>query len=160
MRTVGIIGGIGPESTIVYYGSIVAAYREQRLDGSSPSIVINSIDLTRMLGLIGEKRFDEVIKYLVDEVKRLANAGADFGLFAANTPHIVFDDLQSQSPIPLISIVQATCEEAQALGLKRPGLFSMRFTCRDGFIPMCFPKPGGCSRCPNLMIKTIFKTFT
>lgn len=72
-----------------------------------------------MLGLIGENRLAEVTEYLVQEVQKLAQAGADFGLLAANTPHIVFDDIQRQSPIPLISIVKATCEEAQSLGLKR-----------------------------------------
>jgi len=60
MKTVGIVGGIGPESTIEYYRSIVASYREQKRDGSYPSILINSIDLTRMLGLIGENRLAEV----------------------------------------------------------------------------------------------------
>jgi hypothetical protein len=69
MRTVGIIGGIGPESTMVYYHSIVAQYREQKPDGSYPCTRINSIDLTRMLGLIGEKRFAEVANYPADEVR-------------------------------------------------------------------------------------------
>ena len=45
MKTAGIIGGIGPESTIVYYRTIVALYRERTGDGSYPSIVIDSIDL-------------------------------------------------------------------------------------------------------------------
>jgi aspartate racemase len=86
---------------------MVAAYREQKRDGSYPSIIINSIDLTKMLGLIGKKRLTEVTVYLVDEVKRLAQAGAAFGLLAANTRHIVFDEIQRQAPIPLISIVEA-----------------------------------------------------
>jgi aspartate racemase len=86
-KTVGILGGIGPESTIEYYRSIIASYREQRQDGSYPSILINSIDVTKMLGLIGEGRLAEVTEYLVHEVQKLAQAGADFGLLAANTPH-------------------------------------------------------------------------
>lgn len=77
MKTVGIIGGIGPQSTIVYYRSILAAYREQRPDGSAPSILINSIDLTKMLALIGKDQLTEVTDYLVEEVNRLARAGAD-----------------------------------------------------------------------------------
>lgn len=101
MKTVGIIGGIGPQSTVEYYRSIVKSYREQEQDGSYPSILINSIDLTRMLGLIGENRLAEVTEYLVHEVQRLAQAGADFGLLAANTPHIVFDDIRRQSLMPL-----------------------------------------------------------
>jgi aspartate racemase len=123
MKTVGIIGGIGPESTIEYYRLIITLYREQKRDGSYPSILINSINLTRMLDLIGAKKLVEVAEYLVDEVTKLAHAGGDLGLLAANTPHIVFEDIRRQSPIPLISIVEATCQAAQALGLKKVGLY-------------------------------------
>jgi aspartate racemase len=142
MKTVGIIGGFGPESMIVYYRSIVESYRAQKQLESFPSIILNSIDLTKMLGLIGEKRLDEVTNYLVDEIKRLARAGVDFGMFAANTPHIVFDEIQRQSPIPLISIVEAACEEAQALGMKKVGLFGIRFTMQGRFFSDVFSKAG------------------
>lgn len=142
MKTIGIIGGIGPESTIVYYRSIIAAYRELKRDGSYPSILINNIDLTKMLGLIGANQLTEVAEYLADEVKKLAHAGADFGLLAANTPHIVFDEIQRQSPIRLISIVEATCKEAVRLGLKKVGLLGIRFTMQGRFYPDVFSKAG------------------
>jgi aspartate racemase len=89
MRTAGIIGGIGPESTIDYYRAIIAAYRERKPDGSYPSIVIDSIDLQRMLELAA-RDLPQLTEYLAAEVSRLARAGADFALLASNTPHIVF----------------------------------------------------------------------
>lgn len=52
MKTVGLIGGIGPESTIEYYRLIIAAYREQSGNGHYPAIIINSIDLTKLLALV------------------------------------------------------------------------------------------------------------
>lgn len=140
MKTVGIIGGIGPESTVDYYRSIVKSYREQKQDGSYPLIIINSIDLTKMLDLIGVNQLTEVTNYLAREVQKLTQAGADFGLLAANTPHIVFDAIQRQSPIPLISIVEATCTEAQTLGLKKVGIFGTRFTMQKSFYPDMFSK--------------------
>jgi len=142
MKTLGIIGGIGPESTIVYYRSIIASYREQKRDGSYPSILINSIDLTRMLGSIGANQLNEIAEYLANEVKKLARAGADFGLLAANTPHIVFNEIQHLSPIPLIGIVEVTCKEAQHLALKKVGLFGIRFTMQGRFYPDVFTKAG------------------
>ncbi len=142
MKTVGIIGGIGPESTMVYYRSIVAAYREQTHDGSYPPILINSIDLTKMLGLIGANQLSEVTEYLAGEVQQLARGGADFGLLAANTPHIVFDEIRRLSPIPLISIVEVTCKEAQRLRLGNLGLFGARFTMQARFFPDIFSKAG------------------
>ena len=150
MKTLGIVGGIGPESTIEYYRSVIAAYRQQRPDGSYPSIVINSIDVTKMLGLIGTNQISEVTEYLVDAVRKLAKAGADFGLLAANTPHIVFDEIQRSSPIPLISIVEAACDTAQTLGLKKVGIFGTRFTMQKEFYPDVFSKAGIALVAPEL----------
>jgi aspartate racemase len=142
MKTIGVIGGIGPESTVDYYRAIIAAYRERQPDGSYPSIIINSIDLKKMIELVGGNELDQVTDYLVCEVERLAGAGADIALLAANTPHLVFDEVQSRSPLPLVSIVQATCQAATALGLKRPGLFGTRFTMQGRFYPDAFSKAG------------------
>ena len=133
MKTAGIIGGIGPESTVEYYRSIVTSYRERTRDGSFPRIIINSINMKRLVDMFSADDRAGAAAYLADEVSKLARAGADFALLSANTPHIVFDEVQSRSPVPLISIVRATCEAAKASGLKRLGLFATRFTAGAGF---------------------------
>jgi aspartate racemase len=86
MKTLGIVGGIGPESTVDYYRSLIQMWREQTKDGSAPAILMNSIDLKKMLDLIAAKALSEVTAYLSGEMQRLARAGADVGSFAANTP--------------------------------------------------------------------------
>jgi aspartate racemase len=141
MQTLGIVGGIGPESTIEYYRAIIAAYRE-RADGDYPSIIINSISVKKLLDLVAANDLAAVTDYLGSEVERLARAGAGFALFASNTPHIVFDEVQRRSLIPLLSIVQATCAAVQALGLKRVGLFGTRFTMQARFYPEVFAREG------------------
>ena len=75
MKTIGIIGGIGPESTVEYYRLIIASYRERTQDGSYPPILINSIDLQKVLQLVGANELAKVAEYLVREVERLARAG-------------------------------------------------------------------------------------
>jgi aspartate racemase len=142
VKTVGIIGGIGPESTIEYYRSIIASYRELRPDGGYPSIIINSINLTKMIDWFSAGQLAEVAKYLTGEIGKLARAGADFAVLAANTPHIVFEDVSRDSPIPLLSIVRATRDAAAATGLKRLGLFATRFTMRAGFYQKTFSNAG------------------
>ena len=142
VKTLGIIGGTAPESTIEYYRLVIRAYRERQPDGSYPPILINSIDLKRMLDLVGAGRRDELIRYLLDEIGKLARAGADLGLLAANTPHIVFDDLRRDSPMPLVSIVEAACEETRRLGLSRVGLFGTKFTMEGRFYPDLFSRHG------------------
>lgn len=101
MKTLGVVGGIGPDSTVDYYLSLMKMWREKTADGTSPSILINSIDLTKLLGLIAAQALPELAAYLSAEVERLARAGAGAGLIAANTPHIVFDEVQRLSSIPL-----------------------------------------------------------
>jgi aspartate racemase len=92
--------------------------------------------------LIGANELSEVTAYLSGEMQRLARAGADVGLFAANTPHIVFDELQRRSSIPLISIVEATRATAEELGLHRLGLFGIRFTMQGRFYTDVFSMAG------------------
>jgi aspartate racemase len=142
MKTAGIIGGIGPASTIEYYRLIIASYREQKRDGSYPQLIINSIDLNRMRSLIEANNLPEVTEYLLREIRKLGEAGADFGALAANTPHLVFDALRRRSPIPLISIVEVTCQAAKAGGIKRIGLLGTRFTMQTSFYPDVFTPAG------------------
>lgn len=142
MKTAGIIGGLGPESTIDYYRLIIAAYRERKQEDSYPSLIINSVSLSKVRDLITEHRLPEVTQYLSAEVNRLAAAGADFGALSANTPHIVFDDLRRQSTLPLISIVEATCAAAEARGMKRVGLLGTRFTMQGRFYSDVFDRAG------------------
>ena len=142
MHTVGIIGGIGPESTIEYYRKIVSSYFKREANGNYPQVIINSINMKKMLDLIGSGKLGEVTEYLVCEVRKLAKAGADFGLLASNTPHIVFDQVQQSSPLPLISIVEATCKKTMSLGLNRVGLFGTKFTMQGDFYPAVLSRQG------------------
>ena len=142
MRTLGIVGGIAPESTMEYYRLLMASYRERVPDGSAPSIIIDSIDLKELLDLTATGDLEGLTSYLVGEVRALARAGADLALLAANTPHIVFDEVLRQSPIPLVSIVEATCAAAKALGLKKLALFGTRFTMQGRFYPDVFSREG------------------
>lgn len=142
MKTIGIIGGIGPESTIDYYRFMVAEYRRRHGGIGYPSIVINSIDLDKALRFLDGNDLDALTEYLLVELQRLADAGVNIGLLAANTPHLVFDRLQRRSSIPLISIVQATCDHARARGVTRAGLIGTRFTMQADFYPEVFQAAG------------------
>jgi aspartate racemase len=128
LKTLGIIGGIGPGSTVDYYQTIIELYRARIGDGSYPPILINSIDVQRVLATVGAGELKALTAWLLTELQKLERAGADFAIMASNTPHIVFDDLERQSPLPLISIVTETAEVAKARGRKRLGLFGTRFT--------------------------------
>lgn len=142
MKTLGLIGGVGPESTIQYYRYIVAGYRERTGGDSYPSIVINSVDLARLIRWINANELGKIADYLVDEIERLQQAGAGFAAIASNTPHIVFDEVRQRVKLPLISIVEATCQRVQADGFKTVGLVGTRFTMGARFYPEVFSRAG------------------
>jgi aspartate racemase len=142
MHRLGIVGGIAPESTVDYYRRIIALYQERRPDGHYPEMLINSIDLRRMLDLVAAGDRRALGDYLSGEIARVARAGATIGLLASNTPHLVFDDLQRASPIPLISIVEATCAAVEKRGLTRVALLGTRFTMEGRFYPDVLAKRG------------------
>ena len=140
MKTLGIVGGLGPESTVDYYQRIIALYRERTGDGSYPEFIINSVDLKTGLDFMEANELTGMADYLLQAIGRLARAGADFGLISANTPHIVFEDVASKSPIPLISIVEATCASAKTQNLKRLALLGTRYTMQASFYPKVFSR--------------------
>jgi len=142
MKTLGIVGGLGPESTVDYYQRIIALYRERTADGSYPEFIIASVNLRKGLNFMEAGDLAGMADYLVEAIGKLARAGADFGLISANTPHIVFDDVAAKSPIPLISIIEATCAAAKARNLKRLALFGTRYTMQANFYPEVFSREG------------------
>jgi len=141
MKTLGLIGGIGPESTIEYYRLLVAGYRD-KANGEYPRVIINSIDLSRLIRWINAGELDQIAEYCSFEIAKLESAGADFAALCSNTPHIVFDQIQERTSLPLISIVESAREKVQTLGLKTVGLFGTRFTMQGSFYPTVFARAG------------------
>jgi aspartate racemase len=140
MKTLGMIGGVGPESTVDYYRNIIAMYRARKNDGSYPQFVINSVDLKTGLDFMSAGKLDAMADFLLREIEKLPRAGADFGIVAANTPHIVFDDIAPRSPIPLLSIVEATCASAKTQKLGKLALFGTKFTMEADFYQRVFAR--------------------
>jgi aspartate racemase len=137
-----MIGGLGPESTIDYYRSILARYRELRPNQGNPRVIINSLDVDRGIAMLDAGRLDDLANYLMAGLRALERAGADFAFMAANTPHLVFNELQGRANIPLLSIVDATTKHAKRLGVKKAGLFGTGFTMRANFYPEGFQRAG------------------
>jgi aspartate racemase len=142
MKTLGIIGGLGPESTVDYYQRIIALHRERTGDRHYPEFLIVSVDLRKGLDFMDANDLSGMANYLLESIDKLARAGADFGIISANTPHIVFDEVAPKSAIPLISIVEAARAAAKMQNLKRLALFGTRYTMQSTFYPKVFARDG------------------
>lgn len=135
---VGLIGGLGPESTIDYYRRIIQVWQEDT-PGSAPSILIDSLDVDHGIALVTHDR-PALVEYLLASAVRLERAGATFLAMAANTPHVVFDDLAPRAPLPMLSIVEACATEAVRRGFRRLGLLGTRFTMEAPLYPEVFTR--------------------
>jgi aspartate racemase len=133
MQKLGLIGGIGPESSIVYYRLIIKRFQEKLNTKEYPEIVINSINNTEMLSYVFNNKLDKLVDFLSNKIETLALAGADFAAIASNTPHIVFDKLTKRTKLPLISIVTETCKEISKKKLHCIGLLGTKSTMSNGF---------------------------
>jgi aspartate racemase len=142
MKTLGIVGGLGPESTIEYYRFILDGYRARSTDESAPHVIIDSLDVNRGIAMLNANDLAGLADYISASVERLMLAGAEVALIAANTPHIVFDEVRRRASVPMISIVQATCDRARSLGLNHLGLLGTAFTMRARFYPDVFARAG------------------
>src|SRR5258705_12210304 len=140
MTRLGLVGGLGPESTIDYYRRILDGWKATE-PATSPSIVIDSLDVRRALDLVARDR-EALTNYLLESVQRLAGAGADFVAISANTPHLVFDALAARAQVPMLSIVQTCADEASRRGLHRVLLLGTGFTMAAPFYPEVLGRRG------------------
>lgn len=137
MKKLGLIGGIGPESTLLYYKKLV--YLLQNEVGSTflPNLTIESLNVFDVLAFCEKEDFDGLISYLMKGINSLIASGSEVIALTGNTPHIVFDQLQMKSSVPLVSIVEATKDAAKHFDYTKIGLLGTKFTMQTEF----FKKP-------------------
>ena len=138
MQKIGIIGGLGPESTVEYYKTIITGFHDRFPEVGYPEIIVYSTNMNEAMAMVTAGQWDRLSCWILDKITSLKAAGAHFVAIASNTPHIVFDRVAPHSPLPLVSIVEATCNAAQSLNLKRCGLLGTASTMRGDFYQEAF----------------------
>jgi len=133
MSKIGILGGMSPESTVLYYEHITRAYTARFGDYGYPEILIYSVNFQNLVDWQHHGQWDQTIAEMAGALEKLRLAGADFGVIATNTMHIVFDEVQSAVHMPLLSIVDATAEAIRTAGLRCIGLLGTVFTMKERF---------------------------
>ncbi len=133
MKRIGILGGIGPESTVDYYKEIIRVFVAEHPELAYPEIIVYSANMNTLMGFVSAKNWSALSTWLLEKISSLHCAGAEFAAIASNTPHIVFDEMRTKSPIPLLSIVEETCRRAQEMRLKNIGLIGTKLTMESQF---------------------------
>ncbi len=94
------------------------------------------------MDFVAAENWSGICNWLLDKIDALHQAGAEFVAIASNTPHIVFDEIQDKSPLPLLSIVEVTCNRVREMGLKKIGLMGTKLTMEAEFYKKPFLSSG------------------
>jgi aspartate racemase len=133
MKTIGLIGGITPESTILYYRVLnnlaVSTYGQPH----SAKVIINSVDFGQIAKLQKENRWDLLNNIMKDAALRLENAGASCILICANTMHLTVEAVKSGVNIPVIHIAEATANQILEKEIKKVALLGTKYTMEKTF---------------------------
>ena len=133
MKTIGLIGGMSWESTLVYYRMLNEGVRARRGALHSAAVLLHSLDFESVVRLQKAGRWDEAGAMLGAAGAGLARAGADCVLICTNTMHLVSGPVARAAGVPLIDIIAETGRELAAAGRRRPLLLATRYTMEQGF---------------------------
>ncbi len=131
MKKIGLVGGIGPASTVEYYLGIIKKCRIEQKGNIYPEIVIDSVNMLQHDKALAENDYDKLAHYLLRSLSNLKAAGAELAAITANTEHIVWNMVHSKFPLPVISIVEATIREIKRKGFKNVLVFGTMFTLKS-----------------------------
>ena len=132
-KTIGIIGGLSPESTVVYYETIIKEYHKMTGLQDYPETLIYSVDFQRYTDFFVAGCWEEIGLEMAGIFERMRSVGVDFGLISSNTPHRAFEYVVSNTKLPLISIVDVTADEVVKSGIGVVGLLGTKFTMKEDF---------------------------
>lgn len=149
MNKLGLIGGIGPESTLMYYRSIEQGVQEKIGKPYFPPMTIESLSVFEVLHFCNAGDYEGLTEYLTGGFRNLAAAGCDFGALTGITPHIVIDQVREKSPIPIVSIIDTAADYALRKGFTRVGLIGTYPTMSGDFFQKNFEKKGIRVICPH-----------
>lgn len=144
MRTVGIIGGLGPETTSEFYLSVLFSAQQQSPTARPPLLIWNvplpfAVEEEFILKATGAERY---IPYLTDAAQRLERAGADFLVMPCNSLHIFIEQIRASVKILVMSIVEETTHSLKLKGVKQVGLLATTATLQNGMYDNALRKAG------------------
>ena len=142
MKKIGLVGGTGPESTLMYYKELNSRIDKIKDGKAMPDIVIESVNFRKAWEYVCSERYDLLTDYLAEKVTYLQNSGAEVISLTAVTMHLVIDDIIEKTNADLISIPKAVCKEALSAGYKKIGLLGTIFTMEKDYVKKDFLEAG------------------
>lgn len=142
MKKTGIVGGIGPASTVEYYLGLVRKSLKEKPGGAYPEIVIDSVNMLEHDAALERGDLSSLGEHVLSSLSNLKAAGAEIAGIAANTEHIVWDAICDRFPLPVVSIVEATAQELERHRFRKVLVLGTEPTLRSGLYKKALVKRG------------------
>lgn len=133
MKTIGIIGGLSPESTAIYYKALNQGVRECTANQHQAKIVLVSVDGGEIWALRQQGDWDAQGRIVAEAAVAAERAGASFVLLAGNTMHRCADAIERAISVPFLHLIDATAKRIRAQGVSTVGLTGTSFTMTERF---------------------------
>lgn len=134
MKKIGLVGGTGPESTVMYYKEINTKIDRATGGKVMPDVAIESVNFRKAWEQVLSGQYDELAEYLSEKVKILDNGGAKIIALTAVTMHSVFEEIEKNTNVSLVSIPKTVCNEVLRKGYKKVGLLGTIFTMEQDYM--------------------------
>lgn len=142
MKKIGLVGGTGPESTLMYYKELNTRIDRMTNGRKMPEVSIESVNFRKAWEYVTTEQYELLADYLASKVNALVDGGADIVSLTAATMHIVFDELSERIEVPLVSIPQSVCDAIVSKGYKRVGLLGTIFTMEQDYMKKAVREAG------------------
>ena len=133
MKKIGLVGGTGPESTLMYYKELNTRIDAATGGKNMPEIAIESVNFRKVWEMVSGGQYQELADYLSEKVRNLAASGAEVISLTAVTMHLVFDELEKNTGVSLVSIPKTVCKAALEKGYQKVGLLGTMATMEQDF---------------------------
>ena len=134
MKKNGLVGGTGPESTLMYYKELNSRIDKMTGGAQMPDLAIESVNFRRAWDYVSNGKYDSLTDYLCEKVEKLKAGGSEIIALTAATMHIVYERIVQKTNVPLVSIPKSVCEEIQKKGYKKVGLLGTIFTMEQDYM--------------------------
>lgn len=140
MKTIGLIGGMSWESTLLYYRQINEGIKQQLGGLHSAKIALYSVDFAEIEHMQSAGQWELAGQYLAQAGKNVEQAGANFVVLCTNTMHKVAEQIENNINIPLLHIADTTGERIINSGIRKIGLLGTALRWSNLFIKIVFMK--------------------
>ena len=134
MKKIGLVGGTGPESTLMYYKELNSRIDKMTGGAQMPDLAIESVNFRKAWDYVSNGKYDSLTDYLAEKVEKLKAGGSEVIALTAATMHIVYERIVQKTNVPLVSIPKSVCEEIQKKGYKKVGLLGTIFTMEQDYM--------------------------